>query len=218
MFTGLIEATGRVERIAATPAGRLLRVSTPLGAELSAGDSIAVNGVCLTVSSRDESGFEAVISPETLRVTSLLTTSEGRLLNLERPLRADGRFGGHFVLGHVDGVGRVTTIRPDGECYWLEIELPANLAAYVIHKGSIAIDGISLTVAALAENRVSVQIVPFTFEKTTLREARAGDAVNLEVDVIGKYVARLLGERLVEAGLQPRRTAGPEGPAYNWKE
>lgn len=174
-----------------------MRVSTPLGAELSAGDSIAVNGVCLTVSSRDESGFEAVISPETLRVTSLLTASEGRLLNLERPLRADGRFGGHFVLGHVDGVGRVTTIRPDGECYWLEIELPPNLAAYVIHKGSIAIDGISLTVAALAENRVSVQIVPFTFENTTLREARPGDAVNLEVDVIGKYVARLLEIRVV---------------------
>jgi riboflavin synthase len=133
-----------------------------------------------------------VVSPETLRVTSLLTAAEGRLLNLERPLRADGRVGGHFVLGHVDGVGRVTTMRADGACHWLEVDVPADLMPYVIHKGSIAIDGISLTVAALAGDRVSAQIVPFTFAETTLREAREGDAVNLEVDVIGKYVARLL--------------------------
>ena len=192
MFTGLIEATGRVERIEATPGGRVLRVATALGAELAPGDSIAVNGVCLTVTDRDGSGFAAVVSPETLRVTSLLTAAEGRLLNLERPLRADGRFGGHFVLGHVDGVGRVTTIRADGECHWLEVDVPADLMPYVIHKGSIAIDGISLTVAALAGSRVSAQIVPFTFAETTLRETREGDAVNLEVDVIGKYVARLL--------------------------
>src|SRR5262245_2223523 len=192
MFTGLIEATGRVERIEATPSGRVLHVSTELGAELAPGDSIAVNGVCLTVTDRDDSGFAAVVSPETLRVTSLLTAAEGRLLNLERPLRADGRFGGHFVLGHVDAVGRVMTMRADAECYWLEVDVPADLLPYVIHKGSIAIDGISLTVAALAGSRVSAQIVPFTFTQTTLREAREGDAVNLEVDVIGKYVARLL--------------------------
>jgi riboflavin synthase len=205
MFTGLIEATGRVERIDATSSGRVLRVATALGAELTPGESIAVNGVCLTVTDRDDSGFTAVVSPETLRVTSLLTAAEGRLLNLERPLRADGRFGGHFVLGHVDGVGRVTTMRADGECHWLEVDVPADLMPYVVHKGSIAIDGISLTVAALdcaarrdfhhgllAGDRVSAQIVPFTFAETTLREAREGDAVNLEVDVIGKYVARLL--------------------------
>jgi riboflavin synthase len=203
MFTGLIEATGRVDRIdipghrsarreGGMPSGRVLRVRTALGGELASGDSIAVSGVCLTVSSSDDSGFEAVVSPETLRVTTLLTASEGRLVNLERPLRADGRFGGHFVLGHVDAVGRVTAMRPDGECHWLEVETPAALAPLIIHKGSIAIDGVSLTVADLSGGRVGVQIVPFTFAETALRETRPGDAVNLEADVIGKYVARMM--------------------------
>ena len=153
MFTGLIEATGRIERVdslvhrsaereGGQPPDRVLRVRTPLGGELKPGGSIAVSGVCLTVSSSDSGGFEAVVSPETLRVTTLLTASEGRLVNLERPLRADGRFGGHFVLGHVDGVGRVTVMRPDGDCHWLEVETPAALGALIIHKGSIAVDGV----------------------------------------------------------------------------
>jgi riboflavin synthase len=204
MFTGLIEATGRVERIQATPSGRVLRVATPLGAELVAGESIAVSGVCLTVMSSDRAGFSATVSPETLRVTTLLTASEGRLLNLERPLRADGRFGGHFVLGHVDGVGRVTAIRPDGDCHWLDVEAPQALLPLIVPKGSIAIDGISLTVAQLTGDRVGLQIVPFTFAATALRETRSGDAVNLEADVIGKYVARLVGDRLAEADRPPR--------------
>jgi riboflavin synthase len=193
MFTGLIEATGRVERIEILPAGRVLRVATPLGAELRQGDSVAVSGVCLTVSSCDSAGFEAIVSPETLRVTTLLTASEGRIVNLERPLRADGRFGGHFVLGHVDGVGRVTAMRSDGGCHWLEVETPAALGPLIIHKGSIAIDGVSLTVADLSGSRVGVQIVPFTFAETALRDTRPGDAVNLEADVIGKYVSRMMG-------------------------
>ena len=192
MFTGLIEATGRIERVDIQAAGRVLRVRTPLGGELKPGDSIAVSGVCLTASSCDSVGFEAIVSPETLRVTTLLTAAEGRLVNLERPLRADGRFGGHFVLGHVDGVGRVTAIRPDGDCHWLEVETPAALGSLIIHKGSIAVDGISLTVADLSGSKVGVQIVPFTFAETALREARPGDAVNLEADVIGKYVARMM--------------------------
>ena len=203
MFTGLIEATGRIERVdilvhhsaqreGGQPSGRVLRVRTPLGGELKPGDSIAVSGVCLTASSCDSAGFEAIVSPETLRVTTLLTASEGRLVNLERPLRADGRFGGHFVLGHVDAVGRVTAMRPDGDCHWLEVETPAALASLIIHKGSIAVDGISLTVADLSGSKVGVQIVPFTFAETALREARPGDAVNLEADVIGKYVARMM--------------------------
>jgi riboflavin synthase len=193
MFTGLIEATGRVERIEILPAGRVLRVATPLGAELRQGDSVSVSGVCLTVSSCDSAGFEAIVSPETLRVTTLLTASEGRIVNLERPLRADGRFGGHFVLGHVDGVGRVTAMRSDGGCHWLEVETPAALGPLIIHKGSIAIDGVSLTVADLSGSRVGVQIVPFTFAETALRDTRPGDAVNLEADVIGKYVSRMMG-------------------------
>ena len=140
----------------------------------------------------DAGGFETVVSPETLRVTTLRTMTVGRTVNLERPLRADARLGGHFVLGHVDAVGTILRAEPDGECHWLDVEVPAVLSPLVIPKGSIAIDGISLTVAALAGLRVGVQIVPFTFDHTSLREARAGDPVNLEGDVLGKYVARQL--------------------------
>jgi riboflavin synthase len=167
-------------------------VESALGAELAPGDSIAVSGICLTVMASDARGFEALVSPETLRVTTLRTMSEGRLVNLERPLRADARLGGHFVLGHVDALGRITRCDPDGECYWLEVETPSHLANLIIPKGSIAIDGISLTVASLAGPRVGVQIVPFTYDHTSLREARTGESVNLEADVIGKYVARQL--------------------------
>jgi riboflavin synthase len=195
MFTGLIEATGRVDRIEPAGDGRLLRVATPLGASVREGDSIAVCGVCLTVTSADATGFSATVSPETLRVTTLGGLTERRLVNLERPLRADARLGGHFVLGHVDAVGRVAALRPDGDCHWLEVELDPSLTPLVVPKGSIAIDGISLTIASLSGRRVGVQIVPFTFAHTSLAETAPGDAVNLEADVIGKYVARLLGER-----------------------
>jgi len=198
MFTGLIEATGRIEAITAwggaggADSARQIRVSAALGAELAPGDSIAVSGICLTVMAADSSGFEAIVSPETLRVTTLRAMTEGRLVNLERPLRADARFGGHFVLGHVDALGRVTRCEPDGECYWLEVETPGQLSNLIIPKGSIAIDGISLTIASLSGPRVGVQIVPFTYDHTSLREAGVGDSVNLEADVIGKYVARQL--------------------------
>ena len=193
MFTGLIEATGVVEVFEALDASaRRLRIASPLGDELAPGDSIAVSGICLTVMANDPHGFETVVSPETLRVTTLRTMTAGRTVNLERPLRADARLGGHFVLGHVDAVGTILRAEPEGECYWLDVEVPAQLSPLIIPKGSIAIDGISLTVAALSGLRVGVQIVPFTFDHTSLREARAGDAVNLEGDVLGKYVARQL--------------------------
>lgn len=192
MFTGLIEATGRIARLEPAAAGRRLRIEAPLAAELRAGESISVSGVCLTVTASDADGFSAEVSPETLRVTSLGSMAVGRGVNLERPLRADARLGGHFVLGHVDAVGRVATLRPDGECYWLDVEVPSALAPLLVSKGSIAIDGISLTVAALSQKAVGVQIVPFTWTCTTLKDARVGDAVNLEADVIGKYVARLM--------------------------
>jgi riboflavin synthase len=193
VFTGLIEATGVVETFdALDESARRLRIASRLGAELAPGDSIAVSGICLTVMANDASGFETVVSPETLRVTTLRTMTVGRTVNLERPLRADARLGGHFVLGHVDAVGTILRAEPDGECHWLDVEVPAVLSPLVIPKGSIAIDGISLTVAALAGLRVGVQIVPFTFDHTSLREARAGDPVNLEGDVLGKYVARQL--------------------------
>ena len=130
MFTGLIEAIGRIEAVdSAGGTGRRVRIAAPFAADLKLGDSVAVNGVCVTVAAADREAFVAVISPETLRVTTFLTASEGRLVNLERPLAADGRLGGHFVLGHVDGTGRVVDLRPHGECYWLAIEIPAALVA-----------------------------------------------------------------------------------------
>jgi riboflavin synthase len=200
MFTGIVEATGRVARVDPAGTGRRLRIDTALGAELRAGDSIAVNGVCLTVVACDATGFAADISPETVRVTTLGDRAPGEPVNLERPLRADARLGGHFVLGHVDGVGRVAALRPDGEGYWLELDVPEPLEPYMISKGSIAVDGISLTIASLDTGRVGVAIVPFTHAHTTLGSARVGDRVNLEADVLGKYVARLLDERSVRAG------------------
>jgi riboflavin synthase len=192
MFTGLIEATGRIARDDATGG---LRVATTLGASLAAGDSVAVNGVCLTVTAADADGFDALVSPETRRVTTLGRLAGRRLVNLERPLRADARLGGHFVLGHVDATGRIADLRLDGDCYWLDVDLDPALTPLVVPKGSIAVDGISLTVAWLEGNRAGIQIVPFTHAHTSLAEARPGDPVNLEADVIGKYVARLLGER-----------------------
>ena len=195
MFTGLIEAVGIVRDVGPTPGGRILEVQSPLAAELGDGDSVAVSGVCLTVTSRTSSCFQATISPETMRVTTLGSVEAGDRVNLERPLKFDGRLGGHLVLGHVDGVGSVTAIEPAGDCYWLDVEVPADLAPLLIHKGSIAIDGISLTVAALDGSHVRVQIVPFTWDHTALSAKRPGAAVNIETDVIGKYVARLLGQQ-----------------------
>ncbi|HUL73195.1 MAG TPA: riboflavin synthase [Vicinamibacterales bacterium] len=199
MFTGLIEALGHVEDASGLAPGRLA-IATPLGAELSPGDSVAVNGVCLTVVEANGARFAADISPETRRVTTLGSLAPGQIVNLERPLRADARLGGHFVLGHVDAVGRIVTVRPEGDGYWLDVEIPPAIGAYVIPKGSIAIDGISLTIAALDGRRVGVAVVPFTFAHTTLGTARAGDRVNLEADVLGKYVARLLAGGEVEVG------------------
>ncbi|MFI5177169.1 MAG: riboflavin synthase [Vicinamibacterales bacterium] len=198
MFTGLIEALGHVEQAGASAPGRLT-IATPLGAELRPGDSVAVNGVCLTVVAAEAGAFAADLSAETRRVTTLGDFASGRLVNLERPLRADARLGGHFVLGHVDAVGRIAAMRPEGEGYWLEVELPDSVTAYAIPKGSIAIDGISLTIAALDGHRAGVAVVPFTFAHTTLGTAQAGDRVNLEADVLGKYVARLVAGGKVEA-------------------
>jgi riboflavin synthase len=192
MFTGLVEATGRVERLDSRDDGRRLHVSAPFAAELREGDSVAVNGVCLTVVKTDGRTFTADLSRTTLGATSLGAVGAGRLVNLERPVRADARMGGHFVLGHVDQTSSIRTFGPDGDGYWLEVDVPDALGPYVIPKGSIAIDGISLTIASLTARTVGVQIVPFTFANTSLREAREGDAVNLETDVLGKYVARLL--------------------------
>jgi riboflavin synthase len=191
MFTGLIETTARLERVDARAAGRSYRWATPLGAELEPGESIAVNGVCLTVVTADAGGFAVDVSPETLRVTTLGALVLGRVVNLERPLRADARLGGHFVLGHVDAVGRLSARRAEGDHHWLDVTFPDTFGPSLISKGSVALDGISLTVADLESGRFGVQIVPFTWAHTALHALQVGDSVNLEGDVIGKYVARL---------------------------
>lgn len=191
MFTGLIEALGEVGEIKPTPGGFRLRLSTPLGRELTPGESVAVNGVCLTVVSADPQGFHADVSPETARVTTLSSLKRGAVINLERPLKPDSRLGGHFVQGHVDAVGAIEELRHDGDCHWLTVRYPATLAPYLVRKGSIAVDGISLTIAGLGEKVFDVQIVPFTWEHTNLKAAKAHDGVNIECDILGKYVARI---------------------------
>jgi riboflavin synthase len=191
MFTGLIEAIGEVQEVEATPAGFRLRVTTAMAPELVAGDSLAVNGVCLTAVSCDGSDVHADISPETLRVSALGLLRRGALVNLERPLRADARLGGHFVQGHVDATGTIDDIRPDGDSYWLTISFPALLAPYIVRKGSITVNGISLTVAGVDDRHFDVQIIPYTWEHTNLHLAKPGDLVNLESDILGKYVVRV---------------------------
>jgi riboflavin synthase len=190
MFTGLIEAVGIVSELTRTASGFRLAIGTPLGSELRQGESVAVNGVCLTATMCEESGWSADIGPETARVTTLGSLTPGQPVNLERSMRADGRFGGHFVQGHADGTGIVDAIRQDGESHWVAVRIQPELERYLVLKGAIAIDGVSLTVARLESCMVHVMIIPFTWAHTTLSSLRAGDRVNLECDMVGKYVAR----------------------------
>ena len=190
MFTGLIEALGEVAVVSPVPAGLRIRVRTGLTAELELGDSIAVNGVCLTVIDSGKTGFDADISPETARVTNLGRLGIGDMVNLERPMRADARVGGHFVLGHVDSTGRVEKIQQEADFFRFSIALTPKLAPYLVKKGSVAVDGISLTVADLFDTSFDVQIIPFTWSHTSLCGAKVGSVVNLECDIIGKHVVR----------------------------
>jgi riboflavin synthase len=190
MFTGLIEAVGHVTALDESPAGLTLAIATPLAPALTPGDSIAVNGVCLTVTGSSGDVMRADIGPETRRVTALGRVRVGQPVNLERPLLANGRVGGHYVQGHVDGTAPVEAIRSEGDVHWLTLGYPAHLEAFLIPKGSIAVDGISLTIAALRDGQFDVMIVPFTWSHTHLPSLRVDDAVNLECDMIGKYVAR----------------------------
>ena len=192
MFTGLIEAVGEIAEMKPSPGGYRVRIRTTLAADLVSGDSLAVNGVCLTVVTTDGGEVQAEIGPETARVTTLGSLRQQQRVNLERSMRADGRIGGHFVQGHVDGSGLVEEIRPDGESHWLTISFDASLAPYLIRKGSIAVDGVSLTIARLGENVIDVMIIPFTWANTALSSLKTGDRVNIECDMIGKYVARSL--------------------------
>jgi riboflavin synthase len=193
MFTGLVEAVGEIASLEPVPAGTRIRVQTALGGELGPGESLAVNGVCLTVVAADNAGVLADVSPETARVTTLGGARPGTMVNLERPLRADGRFGGHFVQGHVDAAAAIDEIREDGDSRWLTVRFPAELASYIVRKGSIAVDGVSLTIAGVEDHRFGVQVIPYTWAHTNFHTLKPGTAVNLECDVLAKYVARALG-------------------------
>src|SRR5688572_8545494 len=200
MFTGLIEAVGEVVDAQRTAAGVRLRLKTDLASQVTSGDSLAVNGVCLTVTLVEKGTVYADIGPETVRVTTLGGVQRGRLVNLERAMRADARIGGHFVQGHVDGTGTIEEIRHEADAHWLSVAFPRDLSPYFIRKGSIAVDGISLTVAGLGDSRFDAMIIPYTWEHTSLRALKARDRVNLECDMIGKYVARPIELAGVEAG------------------
>jgi len=196
MFTGIVEGTGEV--VSAERKDDVLRVRIRTrGLEgLPTGGSIAVDGCCLTAVEVDADGFACDMTEETLRRTAFTERLQpGTLVNLERPMRADGRFDGHIVQGHVDGVGRIRGLRSTGEAAELTVECPPALERYLVEKGSVAVDGISLTVATLQESAFTVALIPYTLEVTNLRNATAGDLVNLEVDVVAKYVERLLGAR-----------------------
>ena len=190
MFTGLIEAVGHVDQVVRMGTGARLSVRTELAAELTDGESVSVNGVCLTVAEITTRMFAADIGPETARVTTLGGLQPGDPVNLERALRADGRFGGHFVQGHVDGLGTVRELRAEGDAHWLKVGYSALLAPYLVTKGSVAVEGVSLTVAALDDDHFDVMIIPFTWSHTSLGSLQTGAQVNLECDVVGKYVAR----------------------------
>jgi riboflavin synthase len=217
MFTGIVEHVGRVESLntgldGAAQSSRLRVNAGPLVASLAVSNSIAVNGCCLTVVEISGETFAADLSSETLRRTSFGEIKPGTRVNLERPLTAGKEFGGHFVQGHVDGIGRVTRWEAEGANWWLGVRVPRELARYVAMKGSISIDGISLTVANLAGDTVEAAIIPFTYANANLQSLRLGDAVNVETDILAKYVERILEarrpaaasaltmERLVEEG------------------
>ena len=192
MFTGIVEAVGTLAEVKGTGGGFRVRIDTPLSGEMKLGDSLAVNGVCLTVILIDGQHVLADVGPETARVTTLGALQRGQAVNLERPMRGDGRLDGHFVLGHVDGVGVIEEIRAEGESCWLTIGFPPALAPFFIRKGSVAVDGISLTVAGLGERQFDVMVIPYTWGGTTLKTLRKGDKVNLECDMIGKYIVRAM--------------------------
>jgi riboflavin synthase len=201
MFTGITEQVGKIESLERAKDGGHLRISfagaaagaeSEIARETKLGDSISVNGCCLTVVGFDSTHFAADLSGETLRRTNFGEKKSGNLVNLERPLAAGGRLGGHFMQGHVDGIGRVTRLVPEGENWWLSVRVPEDLRRYVAEKGSIAIDGISLTVARWQEGIADIAIIPFTYEHTNVHAMSVNDAVNAETDILAKYVESLL--------------------------
>lgn len=200
MFTGIVENVGRIESLDKGPQGGRLRVNAgPLAASLAIAGSVAVNGCCLTVVELAGEIFAADLSSETLNRTAFGEMKSGGGANLERPLTAGKELGGHFMQGHVDGIGRVARLAAEGPNWWFGVRVPPEVERYVVMKGSIAIDGISLTVASLSDGIVEVAIIPYTYENTNLHALVPGDAVNLEADILAKYVEKLLDTRRAPA-------------------
>ena len=196
MFTGIIEHLGTIDSLEISGEGGRVTVNSPtLAQDLSVSNSIAVNGCCLTIVAKDEKSFSADLSGETVRKTSFGQLATGAKVNLEQPLTAGKEFGGHFVLGHVDTIGRLTRLEPEGENWWYGVEVPESFARFIIPQGSITIDGVSLTVARWDGRVAEVAVIPYTYEHTNIRECKIGDVVNLEGDVLGKYVERYLQAR-----------------------
>lgn len=207
MFTGIIEHNGTIESLALHSEGGRVAIHAPtLGSKLQVSNSIAINGCCLTIVSVDNACFSADLSGETMRKTSFGCSSgalnNGARVNLEQPLTAGKEFGGHFVLGHIDGTGEVAHLRQEGESWWYGVRIPKDFARYIVPKGSITVDGINLTVADWRNGIAEIAVIPYTYEHTNIRERKPGDAVNLEGDILGKYV-----ERYLEARSELRRPA-----------
>jgi riboflavin synthase len=201
MFTGIIEHLGTVESLKVHAEGGHLTIQAPsVAPHLAVANSIAVDGCCLTVVTVRGDKFSADLSGETIRKTSMGEWQAGTRVNLEQPMTAGKEFGGHFVLGHVDTTGRVTRLDPEGENWWYGVEVPESFAKYIVPQGSLAIDGISLTVARWNGRVAEIAIIPFSYKHTNIRSKKIGDAVNLEGDVLGKYVERYLA---VRSGAQP---------------
>jgi riboflavin synthase len=196
MFTGLIADLGSVKSIESDLDGATLEISTVLASELAAGDSVAVNGVCLTATAIADGAFHAQAMQETLRRSSLQRLRSGSRVNLELALRADGRLGGHIVQGHVDGTGTIAGQREEGFARVLEVDVDDELARYLVQKGSVALDGVSLTVSELRDEGFSVSLIPETLQRTNLGEAQVGDRVNIEADILAKHVERLMEARI----------------------
>jgi riboflavin synthase len=192
VFTGLVQGVGEVAQVAANDGGTRVRITTGLAPSLASGDSVLVDGVCLTAVNVDPGAFDADLSPETMRRSSLGGIDCGALVNLELPLRAQDRLGGHIVQGHVDAVAEITAVSDEGNARDLRVEAPGDLLRYVVEKGSVAIDGVSLTVTDVDDTGFGVSLIPETLERTNLAHAAPGRRVNLEVDVLGKYVEKLL--------------------------
>jgi riboflavin synthase len=200
MFTGIIEEVGTVEHIRQSGEAMVITIGAKkILADVHLGDSIAVNGVCLTVTSFTDHTFTVDVMPETVKATSLRTLTKGSKVNLERAMAANGRFGGHFVSGHVDGIGRIARKWPSANAVYYEIEMPKELRQYMILKGSVAVDGTSLTIFGLTDDTFTISLIPHTRAETILGEKQPGDIVNIECDMIGKYVVQLMEGKKEEA-------------------